>query len=64
MTKALDALIASQLKAANSFTILSHIRPDGDAIGSLLGLAQGLRLLGKTVQCVLQDGAAEKYAHL
>lgn len=64
MTKALDALIASQLKAANSITILSHIRPDGDAIGSLLGLAQGLRLLGKTVQCVLQDGAAEKYAHL
>ena len=44
--------------------ITSHIRPDGDAVGSLL--ATGLALLdaGKTVQMVLEDGVPKSFRHL
>jgi len=46
----LDALRASQ-----RVLIASHIRPDGDAVGSLLGMAAILRALGKDVTVSLQD---------
>ncbi|HET6425680.1 MAG TPA: bifunctional oligoribonuclease/PAP phosphatase NrnA, partial [Planctomycetaceae bacterium] len=34
------------------FVITSHIRPDADAIGSEIGLAQMLQTLGKTTRIV------------
>lgn len=64
MNKNLDARIREELQAAQSFVIVSHIRPDGDAIGSMLGFAQALREAGKVVQCVLQDAVHPKYFHL
>lgn len=36
--------------------IFSHIRPDGDAVGSLLGLGFALKDAGKDVQMILPDG--------
>ncbi len=64
MTVTLDNEIRSELETAQSVVIVSHVRPDGDAVGSLLGLGQALVNAGKKVQFVLQDGVAEKYLHL
>jgi bifunctional oligoribonuclease and PAP phosphatase NrnA len=40
---------------SQSFVLTSHMRPDCDAIGSELGLALGLRSLGKSVRIVNGD---------
>ena len=40
--------IADRIAAASRILILSHINPDGDAIGSLLGMWHALQALGKT----------------
>ena len=39
--------IADRIAAASRVLILSHINPDGDAIGSLLGMWHALQALGK-----------------
>lgn len=45
-TKAPEDLL-KQLRAGHRFLLISHMNPDGDAIGSSLGLARILRSLGK-----------------
>ena len=47
MNDQLDLTIKEQLAAANKIVIMGHIRPDGDAIGSMLGMAHALRASGK-----------------
>lgn len=47
--------IAAVLRAAKRIALVAHVRPDGDAIGSLLGLALSLQALGKTVYPILED---------
>ena len=42
-----DAELVSAVKAAKSVFITAHIRPDGDAIGSLLAMRCLLKDLGK-----------------
>ncbi len=64
MNSGLDTIIKQQLAAAQNFVVIGHVRPDGDAIGSMLGLAHALRASGKQVDCVLQDGLPDKYAFL
>jgi phosphoesterase RecJ-like protein len=44
--------------------ILSHMRPDGDAIGSIVGLGLVLQNAGKTPCLVLEDGFPAKYRFL
>src|SRR5215217_2720896 len=39
--------IAAQIDQAKRILILTHINPDGDAIGSLLGVWHALQALGK-----------------
>jgi phosphoesterase RecJ-like protein len=56
--------IKSRLAAANKIVITSHVRPDGDAIGSLLGLGLAMRDAGKSVQMVLADGVPSSFKHL
>lgn len=53
-----------QLQAANRILVVSHIRPDGDAVGSLLALGLALQAVGKDVQMVLSDGVPGDYRHL
>ncbi|WP_026917697.1 DHH family phosphoesterase [Gordonia shandongensis] len=43
--------VAAALGRAESVTIVSHVRPDADTIGSALGLGSALRDSGKRVQC-------------
>lgn len=50
--------------AAGRVLVVSHIRPDGDAIGSLLGLSLSLRAAGKEVRMVLSDGVPSSFNHL
>jgi bifunctional oligoribonuclease and PAP phosphatase NrnA len=45
-----------KVQSAQRIVLFTHIRPDGDAIGSLLGLGLALIEQGKTVQMVSADG--------
>ncbi len=45
----------------SSFLITSHIRADGDAVGSVLGLGLALEAAGKKVSMVLKDGVARNF---
>ena len=47
------ASIARFLLAHDDFVICGHVSPDGDCIGSQLGLAAALQAAGKRVACVL-----------
>lgn len=46
-TEIMDPRIPSLIEKAERALIVTHISPDGDAIGSLLGLGWALRALGK-----------------
>ncbi len=58
------AAAGERLHRARRLTIVSHIRPDGDAVGSALGLAAALRAAGKTVTVALADGVPRSFQHL
>jgi bifunctional oligoribonuclease and PAP phosphatase NrnA len=60
----LSGEIKDRLIKAKKIVITSHVRPDGDAIGSLLGLGLALRDAGKTVQMVLADGVPASFKYL
>jgi len=49
---------------AQRILVASHIRPDGDAIGSLLGIGLALQLAGKEVEMVSSDGVPGSFRHL
>ncbi|MFT4550770.1 MAG: phosphoesterase RecJ-like protein [Pseudoalteromonas tetraodonis] len=48
--------IGDAIRASERIVILSHARPDGDAIGSQVALGESLRAAGKTVQLLNEDG--------
>ncbi len=50
--------ICDELLARKRFVLSSHVRPDGDSIGSQLALAYALDRLGKHVRIVNHDAAA------
>jgi len=56
--------IKSLFNNKDTFLIASHIRPDGDAIGSALGLGLALRNFGKDVTIYLADGVPSNFHHL
>ena len=56
--------IGQVLRGNQCFAILSHVRPDGDALGSQLALALSLQQLGKDVRIWNEDGMLEKYSFL
>lgn len=47
-----------------SFAILTHVSPDGDAIGSALGFALALRAIGKTAVAVCVDSVPSAFSFL
>ncbi len=47
------ASAAEFLKSHDDFVISGHVSPDGDCIGSQLGLAAALRSIGKRAACLL-----------
>jgi len=56
--------VGKAISQAEDILLLSHIRPDGDAVGSLLGLGLALEAAGKRVQMVLNDGVPRGLRHL
>ena len=64
MTQSTFAKIGGILREHHRFAILSHVRPDGDALGSQLALALSLQLLGKDVTVWNEDGLLAKYDFL
>ena len=56
--------IRSKFMEANRVLIVSHVRPDGDAVGALLAMGLGLQANGKQVQMVLNDGMPSSFRHL
>uniref|UniRef100_UPI003AB46AE1 DHH family phosphoesterase n=1 Tax=Veillonella atypica TaxID=39777 RepID=UPI003AB46AE1 len=49
---------------ANSIMLTVHVRPDGDAIGSMVAFYEALVAQGKTVYMVVDDVIPEKYSFL
>ncbi len=47
-----------------NFAITTHVRPDGDGIGSSLGLCWLLRSLNKTAEVIVSDGIPGSYSQL
>jgi phosphoesterase RecJ-like protein len=64
MTEDVTAAIKDRLRAGQKILISSHIRPDGDAVGSLLGLGLALENAGKNVRMVLVDGVPSSFRFL
>ena len=60
----LQKKIRGRIQAAQRVLVTSHIRPDGDAIGSSLALALALLDAGKQVQVVLSDGLPTNFKYL
>ncbi len=56
--------IVEAIQASSTVCIVGHIRPDGDCIGSQLGLALALKGAGKKVTCWNEDPMPAKLAFL
>ena len=61
--KIIDRIIEG-IQGSQTICIAGHIRPDGDCVGSQLGLAVGLRNAGKKVVCWNEDLIPDKYRFL
>ncbi|MEE8574092.1 MAG: bifunctional oligoribonuclease/PAP phosphatase NrnA [Thermodesulfobacteriota bacterium] len=47
--------VIEQINGGSRFMVVSHVNPEGDAIGSLLGLALALRNIGKDAVAYMED---------
>lgn len=56
--------IRRRFQTAKRILIVSHIRPDGDAVGALLGLGLALTQTNKEVRMVLADGVPQNLRFL
>jgi bifunctional oligoribonuclease and PAP phosphatase NrnA len=56
--------ILEVIREHKTFCIVGHIRPDGDCVGSQLGLALALHGAGKKVTCWNEDAIPAKYQFL
>jgi phosphoesterase RecJ-like protein len=56
--------IVGVLRESRSICVVGHIRPDGDCVGSQLGLTQALRNEGKKAVCWNEDSLPQKYEFL
>lgn len=56
--------IIDAIRDCRTLCVVGHIRPDGDCVGSQLGLTLALRNEGKKVWCWNQDSIPEKYEFL
>ena len=56
--------IANLLRDKQRFVVMSHIRPDGDALGCTLAMGLCLRQMGKDVTMWNEEGCLEKFSFL
>ncbi len=58
------AQLASLIRDNHRFVVMSHVRPDGDALGCTLAMGLCLRQLGKEVAMWNEEGCLEKFSFL
>ncbi len=56
--------VVDLIEKRDRFAITSHLRPDGDSLGSSLGLYWLLRALDKEVEVIMRDPAPHSYQQL
>ena len=56
--------VVELIESKRRFAITSHIRPDGDSLGSSLGLYWLLRSLDKDVEVIMRDAVPHAYQQL
>ncbi|HEY5704044.1 MAG TPA: bifunctional oligoribonuclease/PAP phosphatase NrnA [Terrimicrobiaceae bacterium] len=56
--------IAAVIESAENILVASHVRPDGDALGSTIAFALWLRSARKTVSAWNEHGVTQKYRYL
>ncbi|HTV61662.1 MAG TPA: bifunctional oligoribonuclease/PAP phosphatase NrnA [Verrucomicrobiae bacterium] len=56
--------ILEVIRRHKTFCVVGHVRPDGDCVGSQLGLTLALKAAGKTVVCWNEDAIPPKYRFL
>lgn len=61
--KIIDRIIEG-IQQSQTICVAGHLRPDGDCVGSQLGLSLGLRNAGKKVVCWNEDLIPDKYRFL
>lgn len=59
-----EQVIAAAVRDKGSVLLATHFNPDGDALGSLLGLAEILEGIGKRVVCYLEEPVSPLYRFL
>lgn len=61
--KIIDRMLEA-IRGSRTFCVVGHIRPDGDCVGSQLGLVLALHNEGKRVVCWNEDPIPQKYRFL
>lgn len=56
--------VVELIENKHKFGITTHVRPDGDGVGSSLGLCWLLRSLGKSAEVIVSDGVPPAYQKL
>jgi len=56
--------IAEILRTRRRFVMMSHVRPDGDALGCTIAMALCLKRMGKDVAAWNEEGVLEKFRYL
>ena len=64
MDKALAQKVIDRLNSAKSPALFTHLRPDGDAFGCLLGLAHALQERGQSPTLHAEGGMIPMYGFL
>lgn len=62
--KMIPERIIQDIHGAGNIVLCTHAHPDGDALGSLFGLADILESLGKKVFCLLEEPVSHLYLFL
>lgn len=53
--------LCDSVKSGKNFLIFTHVRPDGDALGSSFGLRDALRASGKSADVVIPQDMPDRY---
>ena len=56
--------LAKHLEGVKRIGVLSHVHPDGDAVGSVIGFYLFLKKIGKETKAILKDGVPYQYSFL
>lgn len=57
-------IILDKIRSAENFVVMTHVQPDGDAVGSLLAMSDMLKNMGKRVLAFLDEPISHLYDFL